>query len=220
MVRPREDRTLATLKFTLAFVGIDIDDFDLLDRLVESLPDAHWGEVDGEVQADVYARDASLMEAVQHVAEVVRAVAPEARATRLTEDFVAVPDVAKRSDVNRETVRLWAKEANFPRPRGVVGNGIKIWDWSAVNSWLRHEHAGALGDRYRHPSPAETAQANTFLRQIDIHYAALETELKARPRAATGRWQQIPTVGISGTSSLRMSAGVSQPLASYEAVAG
>lgn len=209
-----------TLKFTLAVSGVDIDDFDLLDRLVEALPHVHWGEVDGQVQADVYARDSSVVQAVQQVTDALRTVVPTARATRLIEDFVAIPDIAKRSDVNRETVRLWSKEDSFPLPRSVVGNGIKVWDWASVNSWLRHEHAGALGDPYRHPSAAEIAQVNTLLRQIEVHLQALEAELKIRPRPAGKRWKQIPAVGLSGTSALRVADTRSATAASLEAVAG
>lgn len=160
-----------TLKFTLAFAGIDLDDFDLLACLLDVLPEVHWGEVDGEVQADVFSEHASFVKAVQHVDDAVRDVAPEARATHLVEDFVATPDIAKRTHVNRETVRLWSKEDTFPRPRGVVGNGIKIWDWAVVNAWLQREHAGALGDDYRYPTPVEIAQVNAFLRQKEVAVA-------------------------------------------------
>lgn len=159
---------MKTLRFTLAFAGIDLDDLGLLGRLLDVLPGVRWGAVDGEVQADVFSERASFVKAVQHVDGAVRGVVPDARAIRLVEDFVATPDIAKRAHVNRETVRLWSKEETFPRPRGVVGNGIKIWDWPAVNSWLKHEHAGALGDGFRYPTPAEIAQVNAFL---DLHNA-------------------------------------------------
>ena len=211
---------VVTVKFTLAVTGVDVDDFDLLDRLVEALPHVHWGEVDGQVQADVYMPDMSVVHAVQQVTDALRAIVPTAGATRLLEDFVAVPDIAKRCDVNRETVRLWSKEATFPVPRSVVGNGIKVWDWASVNSWLRHEHAGALGDPYRHPTAAEIAQANTLLRQVEVHHLALEAELQLRPRPSGHRWEQIPTVGSPGTSVLRMGAGRRVSAASFEAVAG
>ena len=191
---------MTPLKFTLAFAGIDLDDFDLLDRLAEQLPDVHWGEVDDEVQADVFVRDLSITETATYVVDTVRKVAPTARAVRVIEDFVAIPDIARRTDVSREAARLWSKEASFPLPRGVVGNGIKIWDWAAVNSWLRREHAGALGDPYRLPSPAELAQVNTLLRQIDLHRSLVASEFEARPHAPTVGWEPLAALDIGATA--------------------
>lgn len=211
---------MMTLKFTLAFVGVDIDDFELLDRLIAVLPDVHWGEVDGEVQADVFSQHASFVEAVQTVNEAVRQEVPDARATRLVEDFVAVPDIATRTHVNRETVRLWSKESTFPRPRGVVGSGIKIWHWAAINTWLRNEHAGALGDAYRHPSPAEIAQVNTLVRQMEFHQLAVEKKFSARRHTAGHRWEEIPAVGFGGTTTLHVEIPDDSPVASLDAVAG
>jgi predicted DNA-binding transcriptional regulator AlpA len=208
-----------TLKFMLAFTGIDLDDFHLLARLLDVLPDVHWGEVDGEVQADVFSRQHSFVKATQHVEDAVRQAAPDARATRLVEDFVAIPDIAKRAHVNRETVRLWSKEDAFPRPRDVVGNGIKIWDWTAVNTWLQREHAGALGDAYRYPTPAETAQVNAFLRQMEFHRTAVETTLATRSRPSSGQWEKIPAVGFGDTRSLRVHVGNRPVVARHDAVA-
>lgn len=210
---------MTPLKFTVAFDGIDIEDLDLLDRLAEDLPNVHWGEVDGEVQADVFVRGLPLTEAVTHVVETIRTIAPTAQAIRALEDFVAIPDIARRTDVTREAARLWSKEASFPPPRGVVGNGIKIWDWAAVNSWLRREHAGALGDPYRHPSPAELAQANTLLRQIHVHQSLLVSEFEARPHAPTGSWEPISAIDIPATAALRSREPV-QAEAHGEAMAG
>ncbi len=195
---------MPTFKFTLLFEGVNIDDFEVLDRLVEAAPRVQWGEIDGEVHADVYTDAPSMRAALEKSVAAVRAAVPAARPVRIAEDLAAIPDVAKRCNVSRETVRLWTKDASFPPPRGIVGNGIKVWDWTVVNSWLREEHAGAFGDPYRLLDALEIAQANAWLRQAEIQSDAVQAEFHARPSMSRTGWREVQPVwqGIAGLAQL------------------
>lgn len=57
---------------------------------------------------------------------------------RLSIDLVTASDIARRSDVSRESVRLWAsgeRRAGFPLPFATAG-GQKLWSWGDVYPWL------------------------------------------------------------------------------------
>jgi hypothetical protein len=57
------------------------------------------------------------------------------------DDYVNISDMAVRVDRSRQGIRLLVEglrgPGGFPRHRGVVGDGQKIWDWASVNEWFR-----------------------------------------------------------------------------------
>ncbi|MCM2392520.1 hypothetical protein [Streptomyces albipurpureus] len=62
--------------------------------------------------------------------------------TRIDRDLVDAAEIARRIDRSRESVRQLVqgerrKGQPFPTPIGSP-NGKKIWEWAAVNEWLRH----------------------------------------------------------------------------------
>jgi hypothetical protein len=72
------------------------------------------------------------------------------------DDFVSLLDIAERSRVTREAVRLWATGARgpggFPQPQFTTGAGERVWDWSEVARWLaehREEVGVTVDDRTR-----------------------------------------------------------------------
>jgi predicted NBD/HSP70 family sugar kinase len=133
-------------EFTLAFRHLDFDD-ETLEQLDRVMPKADWTKREGQVQADVSGVDAlDAVDAALRTEKAVRTVVPAARATHVVEDFVAIPDIAERVGVDREAVRHWVKgtrgAGSFPRPRSVVGDRVKIWDWPSVNEWLGRQGRG------------------------------------------------------------------------------
>src|SRR5207342_3670811 len=105
----------------------------------------------------------SALEAADLIVRQVSERVPTATPIRLDDDLVAIPDIAGRIGVTREAVRHWAngeRHANFPLPRGVVGDGIKVWAWSDVNSWLRENLS--FGDSEMFPTAHEAALINAM----------------------------------------------------------
>jgi hypothetical protein len=138
-------RKVAAFRLNMVFSGVDLDDDDVFERLAE-FPDVVW-RAQGNLAFAIATIDApSALQAAELVERRVATAVPAAHPIRLEDDLVAIPDIASRVGVTREAVRNWAngtRHANFPLPRGVVGDGIKIWAWSDVNRWLRENlHSG------------------------------------------------------------------------------
>lgn len=150
-------------EFTLAFRYLDLQDDTVVRRLVEAMPDAHWLARDGEVHATVRVNSPSPVEGALAVEALVRHVVPTARATHVVEDLVAIPDIAVRVGVDREAVRHWVNgtrgPGSFPRPRGMVGDRVKVWDWPVVQRWLK-DRLGTAADAPRFLTAREVAMVN------------------------------------------------------------
>jgi predicted DNA-binding transcriptional regulator AlpA len=196
---------MQTYSFTLAFDGVDPWDDDLIEALAEHLPRVHWGEVDAEVQATAFAEASTGVHAVLDVVEAVRRVHATAHPTRVVEDLVSIPDIAGRTGMNRETVRLWTVGArgpgDFPRPRGTVGSGIKIWDWAPVNAWLRRHYE--LGDAEQPLSAGEAAHLNDIFAAPDEHGRIASTTTRVSVTHARAGWCHGKPVRLVGTGGRR-----------------
>ena len=88
-----------------------------------------------------FSREApSLAEAIASAVRDIEKV-PGLRATGLQRDnMVTAADIASRTGVSREAVRLWSKgqrgRGGFPKPSLVTTGGEKVWDWIQVERWL------------------------------------------------------------------------------------
>lgn len=62
-----------------------------------------------------------------------------ARVLRVDRELVSVPDIAERTGRSRESVRQHANgtrgSGGFPSPVGIVGDGIRVWEWAPVFEW-------------------------------------------------------------------------------------
>lgn len=187
-----------TYRLTLAYEGIDFEDDELIDRLAGAVPNVHWMVAEGEVRALVYLEAATAREAADQAVSEIRQLVPAARATRVVEDFVSIPDIAERAGVNRETVRTWVTGSrgpgNFPIARGVVGNGIRVWDWAVVNLWLRRHYE--LGDDARYPTMLEVAHLNEWLTTQGLQ--ARLTESSYQPDEAQAALVREPSTMQTG----------------------
>jgi hypothetical protein len=159
---PGRTATMTTFRLNIVFSGVDFDDDDVFDSLSD-LSNILWRSQGVYAFATAVVDATSALKAADLVTELVTKRIRSARPVRLDEDLVAIPDVASRVGVTREAVRNWAngtRHANFPLPRGVVGDGIKVWAWSDVNRWLRENLN--LGDPESFPTAHDAALINAL----------------------------------------------------------
>jgi hypothetical protein len=156
---------MGVFRLNVLFSGIDFDDDKVFEALAD-LPGVFWRGQGTVALATAIVEAPSAVKAAELVAQEVAARVPSAAPLRLDEDLVGIPDIAGRVGVTREAVRNWAngtRHAGFPLPRGVIGDGIKVWSWSDVNHWLRENLN--LGDSEQFPTAHDATLINElFLR--------------------------------------------------------
>jgi hypothetical protein len=95
-------------------------------------------------------RAAGPTAAVSRLVERVTKAVPPAVAVRVDQDLVSVSDIAQRVGRTRESVRLLvdAKRGpgGFSAPVGAVGDGTRVWPWSAVLDWFNEVFGIDLGE--------------------------------------------------------------------------
>lgn len=170
---------MSAFRLNIVFSGVDFDDDEVFDALGE-LPNVTWRSQGRYAFATAVIDAPTAVKAADLVTQQVVKLVPSARPIRLDDDLVSISDVAGRVGLTREAVRNWAngtRHANFPLPRGVVGDGIKVWAWSDVSVWLRDNLA--LGDSEEFPSAHDAALINALFadasRRHSITAAALAT---------------------------------------------
>ena len=61
------------------------------------------------------------------------------RVLRVDPELVSIPDIAERTGWDCEPVRQMADgtrgPSGFPAPVGIVGDGIRVWEWAHVFEW-------------------------------------------------------------------------------------
>jgi hypothetical protein len=140
--------------------------------------------------ADFSRESPSLAEAIASAVWDIEKV-PGLRATGVQCDtMVTATDVANRTGVSREAVRLWATgqrgRGGFPKPVLITTGGEKVWDWSQVERWLP-------GQEERSQESAAVNAARHVLATADRVLAArdaLRTEPDDAARKELGRLLQ------------------------------
>jgi hypothetical protein len=153
---------MSTFRLNIVFSGVDFDDDEVFETLAEP-SNIVWRSQGCYAFATAIVEAPSAFKAADLVTQQVTRLVPSARPIRLDDDLVSIPDVAGRVGVTREAVRNWAngaRHANFPMPRGVVGDGIKVWAWADVSLWLQ-ENLG-LGDSEQFPSAHDAVLINAL----------------------------------------------------------
>ncbi len=161
--------TAAPWHLVVEFVGIDLDDDDVVDALVAD-PSLHiaWSSSEGVTTADAVIEAATADAAFEVVANVASTAAPESAVLRLVDPLVTVSDIAEEAGVTRQAVRNWAlgtRQSGFPRPLAVVGDGVRVWRQADVDAWLTA--AVNLGSGHRFPSAAAILAINEQLGRND-----------------------------------------------------
>ncbi len=170
-------------RFTLELAGIEALSNDHLNALYEAgCDDATFGTEGGALLAEFDRRASSFAAAVQRAREQIERAVPQLRVARIVErddDVVTASDIARRSGLTREAVRLLATGARgpgtFPRARATLGRQ-RLWHWPEVAAWF----ARARGARLR----VEDGERRRFVRAYN---SALELRAHGFPPGSAER---------------------------------
>ncbi len=124
--------------FALHVLGLDFEDETQLLLLDDEEITVVPSTSDGLVMLNVILDADSPMAAWREFTEFCEKRAPNVSITRVDLDLVSIPQIAERSGVARETVRLWARglrREGFPAPFTAAGQSL-LWAWSDVFGWL------------------------------------------------------------------------------------
>lgn len=156
-----------TVKIPLRLQGIDLRDPDAYDRVDQELAELFWMS-NGAVSLAIVLGEDSPQQAAADAIDYARRIAklmPGVFVAEVHDELVSLSDIAARTEVAHEAVRLWASGKRraslrpFPLPRQVVGSGpsgraMALYAWREVVSWVREvlgtdpdEDIEYLGDR-------------------------------------------------------------------------
>jgi hypothetical protein len=150
---------------------------EVTDDEIEALFEAGCGDAGIETGplgtvADFIREAPSLAEAIASAALDIEKV-PGLRAVGVKcDNMVTQLDIAKRTGVSREAVRLWAVgergAGGFPAPLMITTGGEKVWDWEQVAPWIeQNQRHRAFEDWY-----ADAAVIRRIMRTADRVLAA------------------------------------------------
>jgi transcriptional regulator with XRE-family HTH domain len=130
-------------QFSLILKNVDDKTSGLEDSLYESgCDDALINFRNGTVYLDFDREASSLKQAVlKAILDVESASIGAIVASVCPENLVTESDIAKRVNVNRQTVSLWIngsrrKSKPFPKPIMKLADRSPFWNWNEVASWL------------------------------------------------------------------------------------
>ncbi len=130
----------------VVFEGLEHGSFGLVSRALREAVLTEAGATT-TVRATVGAPGPAA--AVSELVESVTKAVPTAVPLRVDQDLVSVSDIAQRVGRTRESVRLLVDgkrgPGRFPPPIGVVGDGIRVWPWSAALEWFQNVLVVDLG---------------------------------------------------------------------------
>jgi hypothetical protein len=135
-------------RFTVFVRGADVDGADAQHALLEvGCDDAFVGERDGAPYVSFVREAKSLRRALRGALADLTDALPDLEVTRIEpDDLVTMAEVAGRSGLSREGVRLLANGARgpggFPPPVAYPDNRTRLWHWPDVARWLS-EHGRA-----------------------------------------------------------------------------
>lgn len=138
-------------KIVLVVRHVDLDDDATIEKLaLSSLDNLIWHEERGNVFATLLTEAPNPVDVALAAARAIEGALPGAVVERADEQLVALGDIAVRTGLSHEAVRLWAtgkrraQATPFPAPYAEVGQGktaTKIWTWADVLAWLRTQYS-------------------------------------------------------------------------------
>jgi hypothetical protein len=139
-----------TVKIPLRLRGIDLRDVEAYNRIVPELVELAWEANGGVSLAILYSDDPAhaMTASAADWAKRVQRLMPGVSVAEVHDELVSISDIAARSGVTAEGVRLWAAGKRhgsltpFPSPRQVVGSGsggktMSLYAWREVVIWVR-----------------------------------------------------------------------------------
>jgi hypothetical protein len=168
-----------TVKIPLRLRGLDLRDVETYDRIDPDLAELSW-EANGGVSLAVFYSDDPSPVAVETAADWARRIAklmPGVSVADVHDELVSISDIAARTGVAAEAVRLWAagkRRASlrpFPAPRQVVGSGsggksMNLYAWREVVSWIREIIGTDPDEGIEYLTDAQHANLNAELADI------------------------------------------------------
>jgi hypothetical protein len=162
------------VRLRLSFIPIDFDQF--VAQVADEIDSASViSQLDGicfvSVSSDLMSAETDPLPAV--LALVSRVEKLGVIVDDVDDDLVDLSEIASRVGRSRETVRLWSLgrrgEGGFPVASGLLPGSLKIWEWDAVNRWLK----------VHHPTLADDVQLLSRLDRAKLRvHRALPTEAK------------------------------------------
>lgn len=177
--------SLKTYMFALAVSGIRVREQDN-DALLAAVgcDDAIVLSTGGETHVVFYRTAQSPQQAVWEAISQVERAFPDALICRLDRDLVSTSDIAERVGRTRQAVGQWVTgvrgPGGFPAPQGVVGDGIRVWDWASVHAWLLGSNLDITLDDDAFPVPSDVA----VVLQHDIQVHTRRVQAPAHPPTA------------------------------------
>jgi hypothetical protein len=148
----RPDVANVPYMFTLEVDGFDLEDEDVVSRFSADSIEAYPASADGQVTITYNLLSDDPIDAVLDAINHLKRFGTDISVLRVLPDLVNIGDIASRIEAPRDTVRSWVTSSrgpgNFPQSYATIGRGVKIWDWSAVNEWLRAHHPDLAEDEY------------------------------------------------------------------------
>jgi hypothetical protein len=174
-----------TVKIPLRLHGIDLRDPTAYDRIDPGLSDLFWMS-NGAVSLAVVLDEEGLTQATAAVANGACRIAklmPGVFVAEVYDELVSLSDIAARTGVAHEAVRLWALGKRrtslrpFPTPRQVVSSGpsgraMALYAWREVASWVRE----VLGTD---PDEGIEYLDDRSIADLNVELAAIREELSA-----------------------------------------
>ena len=153
---------METYTVSVVLENVELTD-EVLDALFTAIEDVVPSSIDGVVKITAPVAAVDDESAAFHLVDEIQRAIPGARALRLDQDLVSIPDIAERARRTRESVRLLADgkrgPGGFPSPVGSVGDAIRVWPWAAVADWFRTSLHEDLGERGITPETAALVDA-------------------------------------------------------------
>ena len=139
-----------TVKIPLRLRGIDLRDVEAYNRIDPELAELSWDAIGGVSLAIFYSDEPAQVAAKSAAdwAKRIEKLMPGVSVAEVHDELVSISDIAARSGVTAEGVRLWAAGKRhgsltpFPSPRQVVGSGsggktMNLYAWREVVIWVR-----------------------------------------------------------------------------------
>lgn len=131
-----------TYSFTFVVDGLSMEDAEQVNAVTQRCEGSTLAEIGGVTLAILEWVAESPDEALAGALDEIEEADPAIRVLRLDPDLVSVVDIAECSGRSRQSVRQLADgdrgPGDFPGPVGTVGRAIRVWEWAAVDAWLRH----------------------------------------------------------------------------------
>ena len=134
-----EEIKMTVYEFAFVVEGFDDEDEELLDQLYDEVELVATTTTLGRTLLTFVVDADSPETALKQTLYALQTTAPGLRVTRLDRDLVNVPEVAARTNLSAEAIRLYVTGQRgtipFASPVGVLAGGAAVYEWSEIYDW-------------------------------------------------------------------------------------